>query len=128
MNENRLLKFSVEKKQYLKFKALLTLNDVTMADFFNVFFKLVLDEDPRLLSIIEETEKFKKNKLISRLSNPDKEDIYDLIEQSSPLDKRGDTEQSKSEEFEPEREDWKPMHRGTSKRYATTISSRDEKF
>ena len=128
MNENRLLKFSVEKKQYLKFKALLTLNDVTMADFFNVFFKLVLDEDPRLLSIIEETEEFKKNKLISRLSNPDKEDIYELIEQSSPLDKRGDTEQSKSEEFEPEREDWKPMHRANSKRYSTAISSRDEKF
>ena len=63
MEENRNLKFSIEKKQYLKFKALLTLKDVTMVDFFSLFFKLVSDEDPRLMSIIEETEHFKRNKL-----------------------------------------------------------------
>lgn len=128
MEENRNLKFSIEKKQYLKFKALLTLKDVTMVDFFSLFFKLVSDEDPRLMSIIEETEHFKRNKLISRLSNPDKEDVYELIEQSSPFDQRGDPEQSKREESEPERLDWGASRFAKKQKFSVSISSRDEKF
>jgi hypothetical protein len=122
--KKRPLRFDIELNQYRYFKALLTLRDLTFNDFFNVFFKSVMDEDERILSMIEEADEFKKNKLISKLSNPDKDDLYDIIEQDSPLDAGGD---GKEEEFIIE-QDWGKRTKGHSKRYSVEISSRDKEF
>jgi len=126
INEKRILKFEIDKNHLRYFKALLVLRDLTINDFFGVFFKLVMDEDERVLSIIKETEQVKKNKLISRLSNPDKDDLYELIEQDSPLSTgRDTTEDSEDDIIE---QDWKNKRGIDRKRYGVENSSRDEKF
>ena len=124
LNESRILKFEIDKNNLRYFKALLVLRDLTFNDFFGVFFKLVVDEDERILSIIKETEQVKKNKLISRLSNPDKDDLYDIIEQDSPLDTGGDGKEDESII----EQDWGKRTKGHSKRYSVEISSRDKEF
>jgi len=126
LNESRILKFEIDKNNLRYFKALLVLRDLTFNDFFGVFFKLVVDEDERILSIIKETEQVKKNKLISRLSNPDKDDLYDLIEQDSPLDTGRDTEENSEEAII--EQDWKNKRGIDRKRYGIENCSRDEKF
>jgi hypothetical protein len=101
------------------FKSLLVLRDLTTQDFFHTFFRLIMDEDERIVSLIEEAYKMKKDKSISRLINHDKENIYELIEKHSPIDSGGigETEYDDSE--------WGPKNYKQRRRVNREICSRD---
>lgn len=120
LTEKYIMRCATTQPQARMFKSLLVLRDLTTQDFFNTFFKLVMDQDDRIVSLIEESYKMKKDKTISRLTNIDKEDIYELIKEHSTGDSDGVGERDNEEE-------WQPKTARQRKRVNREICSRDSK-
>ncbi len=116
------LRAKITNPQIRYFKSLLVLRDLTVQDFFHYFFRLVLDQDERIISMIEENYKLKKDREISRLANLDKENIYELIEEYSPINTRGDREKGDVTSHE---SDWKPQTNRQRKIVSRELCSRD---
>lgn len=119
LTQKYIMKVATTQPQMRMLKALLVLRDLTVQDFFHTMFKLTMDQDPRILSLIEEANQMKKNKELSRITNPDKENIYELIKEHSTLDSGGDGE----EEYDPS--EWGPTSARKSRRVHREICSRD---
>ncbi len=119
INQKYIMRCATTKPQMRMFKALLVLRDLTVHDFFSTFFKAVMDQDHKILGLIEDAYKMKKDKELSRITNPDKENIYELIEEYSPLNTGGDGEEEYDES------EWGPHNKRQRKRVDRELCSRD---
>ena len=52
LTQKYIMKVATTQPQMRMLKALLVLRDLTVQDFFHTVFKLVMDQDPRILSLI----------------------------------------------------------------------------
>lgn len=50
---------------------------------------MIGDENPEMMSILEDLAMRKRNKIIKKLSENDADSIFDLIEAENPLSKSG---------------------------------------
>jgi hypothetical protein len=121
ISQKYVMSCATTRPQMRNFKALLVLRDLTTQDFFHTFFKLVMDQDERIISLIEEAYVMKKNKELSRITHPDKENIYELIKEYSPIDSGGDGQ----EEYDDS--EWGPTTGKQRKRVNRELCSRDSK-
>lgn len=119
ITQKYVMRCATTKPQMRMFKALLVLRDLTVQDFFHTFFKEVMDQDPKILALIEDAAQMKKDKTLSRITNPDKENIYELIEEYSPLNSGGDGEEEYDES------EWGPRNKRQRKRVNRELCSRD---
>jgi hypothetical protein len=134
VTQKYIMRLATTQPQARYFKSLLVLRDLTTHDFFQHFFRLVVDQDERIVSMIEETYKMKKNHEISRLANLDKENIYELIEEYSPITSGGNREEGiesgdgKSiDENQYIPTDWLPRNKKQRKIVNRELCSRDSK-
>ncbi len=119
ISQKYIMRCATTRPQIRMLKAMLVLRDLTVQDFFSSFFKAVMDQDPKILGLIEDAYQLKKDKELSRITNPDKENIYELIEEYSPLNSGGDGQ----EEYDDS--EWGPTSKKERKRVNRELCSRD---
>jgi|LauGreDrversion4_2_1035121.scaffolds.fasta_scaffold02766_12 hypothetical protein len=121
IHQKYVMRCATTKPQMRMFKALLVLRDLTVQDFFFTFFKAVMEQDPKILGLIEDAYKIKNDKEISRITSPDKENIYELIEEYSPFNSGGSGEEEYDET------EWGPRNKRDRKKVNRELCSRDSK-
>jgi len=59
---------------------------LSMQEIFEELATQLIEDDPHMRRILENLSHQKRNRVLKELSSPDKETIFDVIEQNNPLD------------------------------------------
>lgn len=62
---------------------------LSIQEVFEELAQMIGDENPEMMSILEDLAMRKRNKIIKKLSENDADSIFDLIEAENPLSKSG---------------------------------------
>jgi hypothetical protein len=82
---NKTIHFELQGNVHKKLRALLFLKELSMQKFFRLVSETFIDGDEYLNKLVENKVKDNKNKVITRLKNIDTKDLYNAIEENSPL-------------------------------------------
>tara|TARA_B100001989_G_scaffold126722_1_gene89574 strand:- start:625 stop:921 length:297 start_codon:yes stop_codon:yes gene_type:complete len=84
---NKTIHFELQGNIHRKLRALLFLKEISMQKFFRLMSEKLVDGDDYITSLVEQRVSEEKNNKLSKLKNINMKDLYDAIEENSPLKK-----------------------------------------
>ena len=82
---NKTIHFELHGNIHRKLRALLFLKEISMQKFFRLMSEKFVDGDDYIVKLVEQRVSEEKNNKLSKLKNINMKDLYDAIEENSPL-------------------------------------------
>ena len=82
---NKTIHFELQGNIHRKLRALLFLKELSMQKFFRLMSEKFVDGDAYIVSLVEQRVSEEKTNKLSKLKNINMKDLYDAIEENSPL-------------------------------------------
>jgi hypothetical protein len=82
---NKTIHFELQGNVHKKLRALLFLSEMSMQKFFRLMSESFVNGDDYIIKLVENRVKEEKSNKLAKLKNIDMKDLYDAIEENSPL-------------------------------------------
>ena len=76
---------NIAKTHHRSFRSKLFLNELTMQQFLEFCVEKFINDDSRMVKIVEELKKDLREKELNKLRGIDEKELYDVIEENSPF-------------------------------------------